>query len=45
MVIKRKEVLKTEKEMGFNLLNSLSADQLKKAIVDTGAPPTSLPKW
>jgi hypothetical protein len=35
---KGKEVLKTEKEMGFDLLNSLSADQLKKAIIDTGAP-------
>jgi len=35
---KGKEVLKTEKEMGFDLLNSLSADQLKKAIVDTSAP-------
>ena len=35
---KGKEVLKTEKEMGFELLNSLNADQLKKAIIDTGAP-------
>jgi len=35
---KGKEVLKTEKELGFDLLNSLSADQQKKAIIDTGAP-------
>jgi hypothetical protein len=35
---KGKEVLKDEKEMGFALLRNLSADELKKAIVDTAAP-------
>lgn len=35
---KGKEVLKDEKEKGFALLNSLTTDQLKTAIIDSAAP-------
>jgi hypothetical protein len=35
---KGKQVLKEEKEMAFSLLNSLSKDELKKAIIDSIAP-------
>ena len=32
------EILKDEKELGFNLLHSLNADQKKKAVISTNAP-------
>jgi hypothetical protein len=35
---KGKEVLKQETDDGFAMLHSLSADELKKAIIDTAAP-------
>jgi hypothetical protein len=35
---KGKEILKEEKEMGFTLLHALSAEELKKAIIDKTAP-------
>ncbi|MEO6733034.1 MAG: DUF3500 domain-containing protein [Ferruginibacter sp.] len=35
---KNKEVLKEETEKGFALLHALSADELKKAVIDTNAP-------
>jgi hypothetical protein len=35
---KGKEVLKDETDIGFQMLHSLTASQLKKAIIDTAAP-------